>query len=440
MEILSAGEKIKKLRCDLGLKQDDITNEEVTKSLVSMIENNKRSLSWNTARIIAGCLNRYYSTLGKEITPEFLMETEEDQARKIIEKEIADMQPVIKTSNVDEKLVDRSFEKMMDLANSWGLEKEIADLYILKGDYYYHSYQYNKGLKFYSDALEYYMGAKDYGKVGQIYNSIGISYLMMMLYDQALIYLTKAYDMAQEHATNNQAKRKAIATFNLILCNRYLQKHDLALQYISLYKDLKSEDPSINHYLDKVLLIEANTHRDLKNFERAEKLYMRLLNRKEKLEVNTLFLVYENCAELYRELNRPEHALDHIDKAFEFKDRVNENYLPSLYLQQAKCYMLLGENERIMPILNNGLMLAERVAKKDLIINLHFAAVQAYISMKDYQNSLIHLQKAERMILDQNIETKKNELYSFYVEVYFLLEENQKSMEYVAKMRGDYLH
>jgi len=314
MEILSAGEKIKKLRCDLGLKQDDITNEEVTKSLISMIENNKRSLSWNTAQIIAGCLNRYYSALGKDITPEFLMETEMDQARRIIEEEIIHSQPIIKTKNVDETLINRSFDKMVDLANQWGLQKEVADLYILKGEYYYYSFQYNKALKDYSDGLEYYMAAKDYGQVARIYNFIGAAYHMMTLVDQALLYYTKAYDTAVEHKIENIDVIKVEAVFNRIICYRKIYKYDMALQQIYIFKELKSDEPNFSTRMDNVILMEANTHRDLKNYERAERLYHRLLGKGDRLEPNTLFLVYDNLTVLYRELSETQKALEYIER------------------------------------------------------------------------------------------------------------------------------
>ena len=84
MKVLSIGEKIKQLRMDIGLNQDDLTNDEITRSLISMIENNRRSLTHNTAKIIATTLNQYYSNLGKHITAEYLLETKPQQAERLI--------------------------------------------------------------------------------------------------------------------------------------------------------------------------------------------------------------------------------------------------------------------------------------------------------------------------------------------------------------------
>ncbi len=440
MEILSAGEKIKKLRCDLGLKQDDITNEEVTKSLVSMIENNKRSLSWNTAKIVANCLNRYYANLGKEITPQYLMETEMDQARRIIGEEIEKLQPIIKANSVDEKLINRSIQKMVELANQWGLKKEVADLHVLRGEFYYYSFRYNSALKDYSHALEYYLEGKDYGEVARMYNFIGAAYHMMMLVDQAIIYYTKCYETAVEYETDNINRLKVESVYNLILCYRKINKYDMAIQQINIFKELKWDDPLFHFYNDNVMLVEANTYRDLKNHERAEKLYQRLLNKKERLEPNTLFLVYDNLTVLYREIGEIGKALEYIDMAFELKNRVELVYIANLYLQQAKCYMAIGESEKVLKILSNGLIIAEKVAMKDIVVELHFASVQMHLKLKDYYSALNHLQKVEKFILENNIKDKTSELNSFFIEVYFALEETNKCMEYVTRMRHDYLN
>lgn len=82
MEVISAGEKIKRLRTDLGLKQEDISNDEITRSLISMIENNKRNLTIRSAKIISRELNKYYINLGEKISTDRLLESEVGSLKK----------------------------------------------------------------------------------------------------------------------------------------------------------------------------------------------------------------------------------------------------------------------------------------------------------------------------------------------------------------------
>ena len=86
--INDSGARIKKLRTDLGLKQTDITSDKVSKSLICMIETNRRSLTYQTAVAIAEELNKHYGPLGKMISVEYLMETEEDRARKEVNEKL----------------------------------------------------------------------------------------------------------------------------------------------------------------------------------------------------------------------------------------------------------------------------------------------------------------------------------------------------------------
>jgi len=86
-EILSPGDKIKLHRTKLNLTQEHIIDDTISKSLISMIEQDKRNLTERTAKIIAGRLNKYYESMGQSgqtVTPENLMETEEEQMKRLI--------------------------------------------------------------------------------------------------------------------------------------------------------------------------------------------------------------------------------------------------------------------------------------------------------------------------------------------------------------------
>ena len=56
-EILSSGKKIKRIRKELGLKQHEITMGEVTRILISIIENDKAALTEKVAKVIADNIN-----------------------------------------------------------------------------------------------------------------------------------------------------------------------------------------------------------------------------------------------------------------------------------------------------------------------------------------------------------------------------------------------
>jgi len=57
MRFLSTGEKIKKLREQLNVTQEDLIAENVTRGLISMIETGRRDISYNTALRLAENFN-----------------------------------------------------------------------------------------------------------------------------------------------------------------------------------------------------------------------------------------------------------------------------------------------------------------------------------------------------------------------------------------------
>ena len=58
MEILSPGKKIKRIRKELKIRQQDITGGEITRELISIIENDKSKLTPNVAQIVTDNINR----------------------------------------------------------------------------------------------------------------------------------------------------------------------------------------------------------------------------------------------------------------------------------------------------------------------------------------------------------------------------------------------
>ncbi len=440
MEVLTPGEKIKKLRVDIGLKQEDITNGEVSKSLVSMIERNKRGLTWSVASSIADCLNKYYKNMGKEITPEFLMETEVDCVTKEIHEDLAFLKEQVALKNCDLKLTSQAIDKIMGLVNQWNLHKEKMELLLIRGDFFYYSYQYNCAIRDYSDVLIYYVEEKRYDDMAKVYNYIGSCYHMLMMIDQAINNYSKAYDITVEHNILNKEKIRMQASLNLIICYRKIQKYDMALQNINKLKETQWKNNQFyNKYYGQLFLLEANTYRELNNNERAEKLYNKLIQMQDELSVNTLFLAYENYAICCIKYNEIEKALDNVEKAFNLIEQVNPNESLWIYLTKSKCYLESDRYDKALDTLNEGIVLARELNNNEMVINFRFTLAETYILLKDYDNALNHLRDAEKFIIKSNINAKENDLNILLGEVYCLAGEVEKGVEYMTKARKSYL-
>ena len=87
-EILSSGKKIKKIRKELGLKQHEITGGEVTRNLISIIENDKAALTEKVAKVIADNINMACNerNIDYHVSARYLLESEEYQAERVVDK------------------------------------------------------------------------------------------------------------------------------------------------------------------------------------------------------------------------------------------------------------------------------------------------------------------------------------------------------------------
>ncbi len=439
MEGLTPGEKIKKLRLNLGLKQDDITNEAVSKSLISMIERNKRGLTWNVANSIAKSFNRYYKNMNKKITAEFLMETEEDRIKKEIKEELSLLKDLIDSENVDKKVMNTLFDKVLISINQLKLKKEKAEFLFLRGEFNYITYDYKEAINDFTEVLVYYIEGKIYSEIANVYNYLGACHQMLMTLDQAINYYVKAYDITVENNTSNREKIWMETTCNLIVCYRKMKRYDLAIHYINRFKGTKCKEQKLYKQINgSIMLLEANTYRDMSNFVKAEQIYNKLLEVKEELTDELLFMTYDNYAILLLDKGRVDSAVNKVSKAYELFDKVKPYNRLGLIFTKSKCYMKSGRLSKLYETLQEGLTLAEEVNHIEMIINFHFAYTQTYIYNMDYGNALNHLGIVEKYIKQYDIKTKVNDLNIFYAEIYCKEGKAEKSVEYMLKVRKDY--
>lgn len=434
MNIVSTGEKIKKLRTDIGLKQDDISNDEITRSLISMIENNKRNLTYRTAKIIATELNKYYVNLGAEITPDLLMESEVQQAQRIIREKLDEMQQLLENPTPGtEGQVYQSFQKLIDFAKEWKLEEMIANLHEARGKFYYKTYQYNKALEDTFDSLGYHIKEENYDKVTHLYNYIGSCYYQLNLPEQALIYYQIVEKIIEAHQPINSQKIKSFILKNKILCFRKLKKFDMALKIIIDFKKFyKNEDK----HLYEVLLMEANTYRDIHNYEKAYKLYNKLLKKSDSLNPDLLLLIYENLADIAQKKGDYQISLKYIELAYRYINDIELNDATYLYLKQAKVNWKLGNIKEADNLIGKGLELAGKVSKIDVIIDLTLLQIEMEIGTENFRLAEKKLNWLKHYVEQNDMKDKVADVYLYFMELYCKTQNFEKCKEFINTQRN----
>lgn len=425
--ILAPGEKIRTLRENMGLNQDDLTDDRITRSLISMIENGKRKLTYKTAIIIAEKLNCYYSKLGKEITTDYLLNEEVDQVKEIASDFLKKHQIHDSIILLGENQVELFFDPIIKLVKEWCLKKELSEILFLRGQYYNKLTDYYRALQDYFSSLEYFLETSQYENVALLYLKIGTNFYMLEHFQESLLYFKRAIFIAQEEKIHSMDRVIINSTFNTILSYRKLKNYDMVFEYLNKIRQHKISTTLCNN----LSLIEANNYLDLGMWERSEKLYRKLLNKD--LEKDNCFLVYDSLADLYIQKEQYETALDYGSKAFKLLDDLDKMYTSMIIIKLAKIYSNLGQATKGIELLRKYFEVITIYNQKvDLLLQL----AEIHLSINKTDDAVSLLNNANELILINNFESKKPALYALFCEVYEKLDDREKLKLYLNKIKS----
>lgn len=377
--ILTQGEKIKALRDQLNIKQEDLARGDITRNLISIIENNKANLTPSTAKVIATNFNNLCTESGIDlhVTEEYLLEDVVDQAKKVADEYISFVKN-ISTESISE-LRDRlneidlflkmynCEEKRAELYMEIGLKFKSGSKYITAIDYFLKAYESTKDRKITVKAL-FYMGVcKTY--VSKHVEAIDNFSLILDLDDGSAF--------------------KYHALFNIALCYKKLGRFEEALEATEkLEADYKEfiETSKINIRVS-VSMLKGACLCELKAFNKAIEIYKELLKLDGINEEKVIIL--SALADVYR-TTRDKSNLEKICSKILAKinsKEFNEKYEADIYLCLAKCMRVVNLNkEQITSLLYNALE-SYKSGKSDMcfeeVQELFSYLLELFIELKD---------------------------------------------------------
>jgi len=207
----------------------------------------------------------------------------------------------------------------------------------------------------------------------------------------------------------------------------------LVFKHITSFKELEHVDED---FLHNVILMEANTYRDLSNYDKAKKLYEKLLAKEEHLTPNTLLLVYNNLAILHRTLGNQSDALNYANLIAGLTENKELNITPSIYCELAKCYQALDQPEEALLILEKSLKIAEESSNKEALVDIKLLLADLY------REGLKNLTEAEKYLLSTEEMLKglgnkvKATVYSRIAKYYCQTNQLDRCIKYLDKIHA----
>lgn len=374
MKFLDSNEKIKKLRKDLNMKQQDLQDKNITRGLISMIEIGRRKLKYDTAVVLAKKFNKRANKLGIELSIDgnYLMRSPEEDARLYcLEK--------LKRNDIS---IDE-IEKLLYIIKTYNLTDVNAETYSKLGDIYYNKKSYHSAFTNYSQALDIFKNLKQDKKISYLYWRIGLCKMNLFQYSDCIIYLNFSihYSMAHE-----DIKIYELALYDISLAYRKINKIDLCLENINKYLSIQNKKDNFIFYIYANIL-KADCFEAKNDPKTTINIYNHLIYKVINLKVPVLGYIYNNLGLVYCHMNDFKNSIKYFDKAKIFKYKFDKSSLSHTYIEKSYVFIKQELYEKAIESIKTGLQNAVEYKDMEYLTKGNFMLSRIYEKL-GYYNEL----------------------------------------------------
>lgn len=418
MEILSPGKKIKKIRKELKINQREITGGEITRELISIIENDKSTLTVPVAKIITDNINRICEErkIDFNLKAEYLLEDVQAQVNNIADKYIEFL--CKNEENISEDFTKKVEEIEVFFRKYDAPEKKMI-VYEKIGDILRGEKEYSKSYIYYIKALENHKGLDRDVRVVSVLQKLGGICMNLGDDNESLNFNSLALkydDIITEELMYN-------LLYNNTLAYMHLNNYDKALQEIehiqNTFKVLNKER------IFEINILKANCLRYKKLYNEVLELNVHMLSTLDKnRDIEKRILVTGNILDIYtvlKDLNNVGIYIDKLISLLNSYDKVRESYhCPNAYNQLGISYELIGNIELSIEAYKKSIELSKYQRNKRILIKSLDKLLDVLIKERNleeinkYKNEFIELISLDIIEVDT---TPVFKLMNFYNDV-----------------------
>jgi len=379
LNFLSPGQKIKGIRNKLNINQVELEQIGVSRNFISMVENDKRSLSGDTLEKLIEFFNAKSLLEGIELNlnKEDLLLSEEDEAKNYCLKQLETNLTVDEISDV------------IYISEKYKLIDVLSKAYTQKGNHLYNTNKYTSAFIFYNKALEIYISTQNDLLKPFIYNKLGKCKTMELSYKEALSYFFKCLFYSKEISDITSTQN---CLYNLALVYKKVGDYDNSLIYINEYISVCNTTNNFNDYIEGIIL-KSNCYLAKKEYEVALKIYNELTDKYNNKLGNLLGYIYNNYGLIYLNLNDYKQSLEYFDNAIKFKELNDIQSLSHTFIDKSKVYITQGLKNEAILLIEKGIDLAKKYSDKEYVLS-------GYLLLEDLYVSLSNTEKLKGIYLD----------------------------------------
>ena len=319
MNILSLGEKIKKLRKEKNMTLKELAGDRITAAQISHIERDKSHTSYELLEYLSERL---------DVSIDYLLETKEMQSKKITDNLILQSEIYIKRDALDE--AEKEIHEIIEICEEYGLSENYGKCNYLLGDIYLKRKDGATANFYFEKALFYFIKNDDKKRIFQCYMNIANIYFDEEFYQVSLTNYYFAKDILEEINIDDRDTYKELYS-KISKCYMKLNDSEKSLEFIEKIGNIDN-DYSPEQEIEllvlkaKKLLAEGEYVKSKDYFAKALKIIEKEENK------DKLAQIYLTVGSIYAEMGDNEKFLEYSEKVYDIKKNDTDEYMMnSLY-------------------------------------------------------------------------------------------------------------
>ena len=332
MNILSLGEKIKKLRKEKNMTLKELAGDRITAAQISHIERDKSHTSYELLEYLSERLN---------VSIDYLLETKEMQSKKITDNLILQSEIYIKRDALDE--AEKEIEEIIKICEEYDLSENYGKCNYLLGDIYLKRKDSGKANFYFEKALFHFIKNDDKKRIFQCYMNIANIYFEDKFYQVALTNYYFAKEILDEINVDEPDTYKELYS-KISKCYIKMDDTEKALEFIEKIGSIDNEysptqEVEMLVLKAKNLLAEARYIESKEYFAKALKIIEKEENK------DKLAQVYLTVGSIYGEMGDNEKFLEYSEKVYDIKKNDSDEYMMDSLFNIIKSYIDSNEFE-----------------------------------------------------------------------------------------------
>ena len=319
MNILSLGEKIKKLRKEKNMTLKELAGDRITAAQISHIERDKSHTSYELLEYLSERL---------DVSIDYLLETKEMQSKKITDNLILQSEIYIKRDALDE--AEKEIHEIIEICEEYGLSENYGKCNYLLGDIYLKRKDGATANFYFEKALFYFIKNDDKKRIFQCYMNIANIYFDEEFYQVSLTNYYFAKDILEEINIDDPDTYKELYS-KISKCYMKLNDSEKSLEFIEKIGNIDN-DYSPEQEIEllvlkaKKLLAEGEYVKSKDYFAKALKIIEKEENK------DKLAQIYLTVGSIDAEMGDNEKFLEYSEKVYDIKKNDTDEYMMnSLY-------------------------------------------------------------------------------------------------------------